>query len=46
MNFIGIIIPFIGEETGNVYLRNALVCLEHISNHSKNIVEEILTAFA
>lgn len=46
MNFIGIIIPLYWGENWNVYLRNTLVCLEHITNHSKNIVEEILTAFA
>lgn len=45
MNFTGIISPLLGKN-GNIYLHNALVCLEHISNHSKNIVEEVLTAFA
>ena len=45
MNFTGIISPLLGKN-GNIYLHNALVCLEHIFDHSKNIVEEILTAFA
>ncbi len=45
MNFTGIISPLLGKN-GNIYLHNALVCLEHIFDHSKNIVEEILTTSA